>query len=184
MTDKLDLNLSAVEVIDLVSFGKQDPPYAGPALKNRLPILLSSPIPIEISSMFISVFSHKFAISFINVIFVAKKAFDAYFISSAALLDVFKYWAPFEINGEYKFFKILFDFLSLEPTTILSGYVKSLIASPSLRNSGFETTENLFLLFFLDNIFSISSPVVTGTVDLVIIILYLFIDVLNSFETL
>ena len=56
--------------------------------------------------------------------------------------------------------------MSFEPTTILSGYVKSLIASPSLKNSGFDTTENLLLLFFLDKIFSISSPVVTGTVDL------------------
>ena len=53
----------------------------------------------------------------------------------------------------------------------LSGYVKSLIASPSLRNSGFETTEKSFLDIFFEIIFSISSPVVTGTVDLVIIIL-------------
>ena len=58
------------------------------------------------------------------------------------------------------------------------------MASPSLRNSGFETTENLFFLFFLDNIFSISSPVVTGTVDFVIIILNLLIDELNFFATL
>ena len=40
MTDKLVLNLSAVETIALVSFGKHEPPYAGPALKNLLPILL------------------------------------------------------------------------------------------------------------------------------------------------
>ena len=67
------------------------------------------------------VFSHKFAISFINVILVAKKAFDAYFISSAALRDVWIYFAPLEIKGKYRFFKILFDFLSLDPTTTLSG---------------------------------------------------------------
>ena len=54
----------------------------------------------------------------------------------------------------------------------------------SVKNSGFETIENLFLLFFFDIIFSISSPVVTGTVDFVIIILNLFIDELNSFATL
>ena len=47
--------------------------------------------------------------------------------------------------------------------------MKSLIASPSLKNSGFETTENNFFDIFFDIIFSISSPVVTGTVDLVII---------------
>ena len=84
--DKSVLNFSAVETIALVSFGKQDPPYEGPALKNLLPILLSSPMPIEISSTSIPVFSHKFAISFINVIFVAKKAFEAYLNNSAALL--------------------------------------------------------------------------------------------------
>ena len=63
ITDKLDLNLSAVDTIALVSFGKQEPPYAGPALKNLLPILLSSPIPMDISSTSIPVFSHKLAIS-------------------------------------------------------------------------------------------------------------------------
>ena len=100
ITDKLVLNLSAVEVIALVSFGKQEPPYAGPARKKRLPILLSRPIPIEISSTSIPVFSHKFAISLIKVIFVAKKAFDAYLISSEALLLVKINFAPFDINGE------------------------------------------------------------------------------------
>src|SRR5210317_928157 len=100
ITDKSILNLSAVATIALVSFGKQVPPYAGPALKNRLPILLSKPIPIEISSTSIPVFSHKFAISLIKVIFVAKKAFDAYLISSAALLLVEMNFAPFDINGE------------------------------------------------------------------------------------
>ncbi len=47
-----------------------------------------------------STFSHRLANSFINVILVAKKAFEAYLINSAALLDVLTYCAPFEINGE------------------------------------------------------------------------------------
>ena len=105
-------------------------------------------------------------------------------INSAALLEVCKYLAPLEIKGLYKFFKIRFDFLSLDPITILSGYIKSLIASPSLKNSGLETTENFFLLFFFAIIFSISSPVVTGTVDFVIIILNLLIEELISLATL
>ena len=46
------------------------------------------------------IFSHKLAISLIKVIFVAKKAFDAYLISSAAFLEVLKYFAPLEISGE------------------------------------------------------------------------------------
>ena len=67
------------------------------------------------------VFSHKFAISFIKVIFVARKAFEAYLINSAALLFVETNLAPFEINGEYKLFNILWDLLSFDPTTTLSG---------------------------------------------------------------
>ena len=49
---------------------------------------MSNPIPIEISSTSILVFSHRFAISLINVIFVARKALDAYLINSEALLFV------------------------------------------------------------------------------------------------
>ena len=60
------------------------------------------------------------------------------------------------------------------PTTTLSGNTKSLIASPSLKNSGLETTSYFDLNLFFFKIFSILSPVVTGTVDLVTIILYLF----------
>ena len=45
-------------------------------------------------------FSHKLAISLINVILVAKKALEAYLINSEALLVVLIYLAPFEINGE------------------------------------------------------------------------------------
>ena len=79
-----------------------------------------------------------------NVIFVAKNALDAYLINSAALRDVWTYLAPLAIKGEYRFFKILLDFKSLEPIITLSGKEKSLIASPSLKNSGFDATENLF----------------------------------------
>ena len=119
--DKSVLNFFDVSTIALVSFGKHEPPYAGPALKNLPPILLSNPIPIDISSILIFVFSHKFASSFINEILVAKKAFDAYFISSAPLLEVLIYLAPLEISGEYKFLKVLFDFFDEVPITTLSG---------------------------------------------------------------
>ena len=66
-------------------------------------------------------FSHKLANSFINVILVARKAFDAYLINSAARLEVFIYLAPLEIRGRYKFFNFLFDFLLDVPITTLSG---------------------------------------------------------------
>ena len=51
------------------------------------------------SSTLTLIFSHKFEISLIKVIFVAKKAFDEYLINSAALREVWKYVAPFEIRG-------------------------------------------------------------------------------------
>ena len=95
---------------------------------------------MEISSAQIPVFSHRFAISFIKVIFVAKKAFDAYLINSAALLEVLMYWAPFDIKGEYNLFKIRLDFLSFEPSTSLYGKLQSITASPSLKPSGLDTT--------------------------------------------
>ena len=57
---------------------------------------------------------------------------------------------------------------------ILSGYLKSRIASPSLKNSGFDTTSNNFLFPLELIIFSILSPVDTGAVDLVIMILNFF----------
>ena len=67
------------------------------------------------------------------MIFVAKKALDAYFINSAPLRDVTKNFAPLLISGKYRFFIIVNIFLSLEPITILSGNLKSRIASPLLE---------------------------------------------------
>ena len=57
-------------------------------------------MPIETSSTFTSVFSHKLANSLINEILVAKKAFDAYFINSAPRLEVLMYFAPLDTSGE------------------------------------------------------------------------------------
>ena len=79
---------------------------------------------------------------------------------------VVKNLAPLLIKGWYNFFITLNILISLEPITILSGYLKSLIASPSRKNSGLDITSKSFFFLFL-NIFSISSPVPTGTVDFV-----------------
>ena len=49
--------------------------------------------------MLMFAFSHRFASSLINVILVARKALDAYFINSCALLEVEKNLAPLLING-------------------------------------------------------------------------------------
>ena len=171
MIDRLTLNFSAVATKPFVSFGKQEPPYAGPALKKRLPIRMSLPIPNEISSILIFDFSHKFDNSLIKVILVAKKALDAYLINSAARLEVVKNLAPLLISGLYSVFIILNIFLLFDPTIILSGNLKSLIASPSLKNSGLDIISIFFFLLFF-KIFSNSSPVPTGTVDFVTIIFF------------
>ena len=104
-------------------------------------------IPIGTSSTFIFSFSHKLASSLTYVILVARNAFDAYLISSAALLDVFIYFAPFDIKGEYKFLNILFDFLLDVPITTLSGY-KIPYCLTFLKNSGLDTTLKYFFNFF------------------------------------
>ena len=57
------------------------------------------------------------------------------------------------------------------------------MASPSLKNSGLEITSKKLLFFFFKIIFSILSHVMTGTVDLVTIILNFFIILLNSLAT-
>ena len=63
---------------------------------------------------------------------------------------------------------------SRAPITTRSGRMKSPIAEPSRRNSGFDTTEKACLP--LDSLitFSISCPVPIGTVDLVTTTLYPF----------
>ena len=114
---------------------------------------------------------------------MAKKAFDAYFIISAPLRFVEKKIEPFFINGSYKDSNFLVILLLLEPIIILSGNLKSLIASPSRKNSGLEATSNNFLFFLFEIIFSILSRVVTGTVDFTTIILNLLIFQLIYFAT-
>ena len=118
------------------------------------------------------------------MILVAKKALEAYLINSAPLLEVLKYLLFFLVIGLYKDFNILFAFTLSVPIITLSGLEKSLIASPSLKNSGLETISTNLFFFNLIKIFSIWSPVVTGTVDFVTIILYFDMRLLNSFATL
>ena len=116
-------------------------------------------------------------------IFDAKKLFDAYLIISEDSIVVDTIGVSIKYKGLYNSLIISSDFLFSLPITTRSGLIKSLIAEPSLKNSGLETTStNLFLIFDL-KIFSNLSPVVTGTVDLVIIILYLFINFLICFAT-
>ena len=75
------------------------------------------------------------------------------------------------------------DFLFSLPITTRSGLIKSLIAEPSRKNSGLETTSKFSLLIFFKMIFLTSFVVPTGTVDLVTIIQYLLICSLISSAT-
>ena len=63
---------------------------------------------------------------------------------------------------------------SRDPMTTRSGRMKSSMAEPSRRNSGFETTENLWRPGFVLRISSIWAPVPVGTVDFVMTTLYPF----------
>ena len=56
-----------------VSFGKQEPPYPGPACRNFEPMRLSSPMPRATSCTFAPTFSQRSAISLMNVILSARK---------------------------------------------------------------------------------------------------------------
>src|SRR5690606_13298306 len=65
------------------SLGKQLPPYPIPGNKKRFPILLSVPTPLRTESTSAPSNSHRFAISFMKEIFVARNELAAYFVSSA-----------------------------------------------------------------------------------------------------
>ena len=82
-------------------------------------------------------FSHRSAISFINEIFNAKNALEAYFISSALSISVKKLELLLGLMV-YKVLLIFSELLLSTPQTTLSGLRKSSIADPSLKNSGFD----------------------------------------------
>lgn len=70
------------------SFGKQLPPYHIPAWRNFDHIRESLPSIFEISSILAPTFSQKFAISFIKLSLVARKALAAYLDTSLEAISV------------------------------------------------------------------------------------------------
>ena len=82
--------------------------------------------------------SETFAISLMNEIFVARKAFEASLIISALATSVRTIGAP---SGSYSAAtrSASDSESSSAPTTTRSGCMKSSTAVPSFRNSGFET---------------------------------------------
>ena len=71
-----------------MSLGKQDPPKPRPALRNDGPMRVSRPIPRATSVTSAPTSSETFAISLMNEIFVARKAFEASLIISAEATSV------------------------------------------------------------------------------------------------
>jgi hypothetical protein len=115
-----------------------------------------------------------FASSFMKLIFVASMAFAAYFVSSEERMSMTMKRSCWRVKGSYSArISSVVRGLSV-PMTTRSGFMKSWIAAPSFRNSGFETTSNSMLA---PRSFSVASScartlsaVPTGTVDFVITI--------------
>ena len=117
-----------------------------------------------------------------KVIFVAKKALAAYFVSSADFASINIMGLPCRTNGLYSLSITFLAVASSVPITTLSGFMKSLIAKPSRKNSGFETTLNVPLAF-LEMISCTLSAVPTGTVLLSTIMVYFSIMLPNCSAT-
>ena len=87
------------------------------------------------------------AISLEKEIKVASRALLVYLIISALLREVFTMSV---LKFLYTFSKVSPLFLSNSPMTILSGFIKSSIATPSLKNSGFIHTPKVIPAFFFE----------------------------------
>ena len=81
-----------------------------------------------------------FAISFMNEIFVARSAFDAYLASSALAQSITMIGAPVRVNGWCSATISSAPRGSSAPMTTRSGFMKSSTAAPCFRNSGLLTT--------------------------------------------
>ncbi len=115
-------------------------------------------------------FSAMLAISFMNEILVASIALAAYLVSSAERTSISTTRSWLRLNGAYRR-RISATESGLDaPTTMRSGRMQSATASPSLRNSGLETTSNAISTPRSASAWAMASrtlsAVPTGTVDL------------------
>ena len=111
-----------------------------------------------------------------KLILVASMALAAYLVSSAERTSMTIIRSRLWVNGSYSV-RMRSAARALEvPTITRSGFMKSLIAAPSLRNSGLETVSNSTAAprAWSDPAMARStlSAVPTGTVDLVTTTLY------------
>ena len=126
----------------IVSLGKHDPPYPGPACKNLPPMRRS--MPMALATVFTSApsTSQRLAISLMKEIFVAKKAFEAYLMSSAVSSVVTTMGVSSRNSGSWILRRMAAARLLSAPITTRSGRMKVSIAEPSRRNSGLDATSN------------------------------------------
>ena len=144
-----------------------------PASRKRGPIRRSSPMPSDTSLTSASTRSQIRAISLMNEIRVARNAFEAYLIISAVWRSVMRIVVSSLL---YSAATALAARLLCEPSTSRSGCMKSWIALPSRRNSGFETTANgISRSRFSPTIRDTMSPVPIGTVLLLTMVTVLLI---------
>ncbi len=101
-----------------------------------------------------------------NEIRVASIELAAYLVSSAERRSITIIRSLVRVKGAYRFRRQSMARLSSAPTITRSGFMKSLRASPSFKNSGFDATANSCRVRFFIKA-SILSPVPTGTVDFV-----------------
>ena len=158
---------SAIRSSAAVSLGKHEPPKPGPGCRNLLPIRRSRPRPLATSWTSAPMRSHRSAISLMKVTLVARKLLVAYLISSAVSSEVNTIGVWLRFSGRYRRSSTWRACSVSTPTTTRSGRMKSSIAEPSRRNSGFEATSIARSGRSLANSACSLRPVPTGTVDLV-----------------
>jgi hypothetical protein len=131
----------------------------------------SAPMPIRTCSMSAPTSSARFATSFMKLILVASIALAAYLVSSAERMSMTIMRSRLRVNGSYRVRIMSAARVLLLPTMTRSGFMKSAIAAPSFRNSGFETVSNSIFAPRCNNAAATASrtlsAVPTGTVDLV-----------------
>jgi hypothetical protein len=73
-------------------------------------------------------------------IYLAYMAFATYLVISAERISMVINLSLVRKKGEYSYFIRFKEYAECDPITTLSGFIKSLIASTSFKNSGLETT--------------------------------------------
>src|SRR3989304_8644054 len=95
-------------------------------------------MPVAISLISAPNASQMLAISLMKEILVARKALDAYLIISAGRRSVMRIGAR---SGRCSWATFSAARVSVDPSTLRAGFMKSAMAEPSRRNSGLDTTE-------------------------------------------